>query len=179
MHALAPSLLVQFRGLGAALWLREVSDAHGCRPSCANLLSTVTLRPAVSILGRDRGPHPWAWPTPPTATRPNELSQPALGSPNLISEVHRVLAADYGGWAGARPPGVHQATHAAPDMPLRELVRIGPPIRSFLVCNSRSLRQLLFLHCASQPLRDVRASLYRADQYRAEQRYHVISSDLE
>ena len=32
-----------------------------------------------------------------------------------------------------RPPGVDQAAHAAPDMPARELSRVGPPVRNVFV----------------------------------------------
>lgn len=63
--------------------------------------------------------------------RPRELGQLALGSPDLVPEIHRVLTADYERWAGARPPGVDQAAHAAPDMPVRELSRVGPPVWNF------------------------------------------------
>ena len=45
----------------------------------------------------------------------------AFCAPDLIPEIRSVLAADHQRRAGTRPPGVHEAAHAAPDMPLGEL----------------------------------------------------------
>ena len=71
----------------------------------------------------------------------------AFGSPDLISEIHHILATYHRRWTGARPPGIYQAAHAPPYMPVRELGRVRPPIRNILVCGSQFLRQLIFLHC--------------------------------
>jgi hypothetical protein len=67
------------------------------------------------------------------ASRGSLVRQLALGSPDLIPEIHRVLAADHHRWTDARPPRVHKATHAAPDMPMRELSRVRPPVRNVLM----------------------------------------------
>ena len=71
----------------------------------------------------------------------------AFGSPDLIPQIFGILSAYDERRAGARPTGVHQSTHAAPDMPVGELGRVRPPIRNILVCGSQFLRQLIFLHC--------------------------------
>jgi hypothetical protein len=70
----------------------------------------------------------------------------ALGSADLISEIRRILAAHHHWWTGARPPGVDHAAHAPPDMPMRELGRVGPPVWNVLVRGSQRLRRLLLLH---------------------------------
>ena len=67
-----------------------------------------------------------------------EGRHPALGSSHLIAEIHRVLATYYDRRTSARPP----------DVPVRELGRVRPPVRDILVRGSPGLRRLLFLHHA-------------------------------
>ena len=106
-----------------------------------------------------------------------EGRHPALGAPHLIAEIHRVLATYYDRRTGARPPGIDQAAHALPDVPVRELGRVRPPVRDILMRGSPGLRRLLFLHHA--PLTQPKLSTkHRSEQYRAEQIYHMINSDL-
>jgi hypothetical protein len=106
-----------------------------------------------------------------------EGRHPALSSSHLIAEIHRVLATYYDRWTGARPPGIDQAAHALPDVPVRELGRVRPPVRDILMRSSPGLRRLLFLHHALPASLKLSAK-HRADQYRSEQIYHVINSDL-
>lgn len=51
---------------------------------------------------------------------------PAFCTPDLISQVHGILSADHNGRTGTRPPGVHEATHATPDMPCAAQARRMP-----------------------------------------------------
>jgi hypothetical protein len=59
-------------------------------------------------------------------------SHPAFCAPDLISQVHGILPADHNRRAGAGPTRVHEAAHATPDVPLRELSRVGPPVPNVL-----------------------------------------------
>jgi hypothetical protein len=77
-----------------------------------------------------------------------EGRQPAFDSSHLIAEVLRVLAAYYDRRARTRPPGVDKAAHALPDVPVRELGRVRPPVRDIPMRGSPSLSRLLFLHRA-------------------------------
>src|SRR5215468_8748315 len=77
-----------------------------------------------------------------------EEGPPVVGLSHLIAEVHRVLATYYDRWTGSRPPGIDQAAHALPDVPVRELGRVRPPVRDILVRGSPRLRRLLFLRHA-------------------------------
>jgi hypothetical protein len=76
-----------------------------------------------------------------------EGSTPAFGSPDLGAQLYGVLCAYDKGWAGARPASIDQAAHAPPDMPLRELGRVRPPVRDILGCGPPYLRWLFSLHC--------------------------------
>jgi hypothetical protein len=76
-----------------------------------------------------------------------EGRHPALGAPHLIAEIHRVLATYYDRRTGARL-GIDQAAHALPDVPVRELGRVRPPVRDILMRGSPGLRLLLVLHRA-------------------------------
>src|SRR5690242_10678262 len=60
--------------------------------------------------------------------------------------------------------------------PLRELGRVRPPVRDILMRGSPGLRRLLFLHHAL-PARKL-STKHRSEQYRSEQIYCVINSDL-
>ena len=51
---------------------------------------------------------------------------PAFCASDLISQVHGILSTAHNRGTGTRPPGVHEATHATTDMPLRELSRVTP-----------------------------------------------------
>jgi hypothetical protein len=73
---------------------------------------------------------------------------PALGPFDLIAEIHGIFRAHYNWWAGARPPGVDQTAHASPDVPIRELGSVRPPVWNLLVRGSGRLNWLLFLHLA-------------------------------
>jgi hypothetical protein len=106
-----------------------------------------------------------------------ERRHPALGSSDLIAEVYRVLAAYYDRRTGAGPPGVDQAANALPDVPMRKLGRVWPPVRDIFMRGSPGLRRLLFLHHAP-PASLKLSTKHRAEQYRVEQIYHVINSDL-
>src|SRR5262249_40040528 len=106
-----------------------------------------------------------------------EGRHPALGAPHLIAEIHRVLTTYYDRRTGARSPGIDQAAHALPDVPVRELGRVWPPVRDILVRGSPGLRRLLFLHHAL-PASQKLSIKHRADQNRSEQIYNVINSDL-
>src|SRR5215467_5911617 len=106
-----------------------------------------------------------------------EGRHPAFGSPDLSKQVRRILRT-YDHWrAGARPPSVDQTAHAPPDVPVRELGRIRPPVRNLSVGSPERLRLLLFLH-RDLPASPTTLAKSRTDQYRAEQLYHVINSDL-
>jgi hypothetical protein len=61
-----------------------------------------------------------------------------LCSPDLGEQIRGTIRAYYERWAGAWPPGVHQAADTAPDMPVRELSGIGPPFRDVFSCNVRT-----------------------------------------
>ena len=110
------------------------------------------------------------WPAARTAMNPGELaplkllirgfSRPdagqemwsgrlALCSPDLSKQIHGAVRADYERRAAAWPPGIHQAADTAPDMPVRELSGIGPPVRDVLSCDFRTGGWLLILHAPS------------------------------
>ena len=72
-----------------------------------------------------------------------------LCSPDLDEEIHRIIRAYHERWAGAWPPGVHQAADTAPDMPVRELSGIGPPVRDVFSCDVRTGGWLLIRHAPS------------------------------
>src|SRR5690348_2955712 len=76
-----------------------------------------------------------------------EGDTPAFGSPDLSTQLYGVLCAYDEGWTGARPTSIDQAAYAPPDMPLRELGRIRPPVRDILGCDPPYLRRLFSLHC--------------------------------
>src|SRR5262249_50210656 len=76
------------------------------------------------------------------------LPHPALGLSHLLAEAPRVLAAYYDRRTGARPPSVNQTAHALPDVPVRELGRVRPPVRDILEGGSPGLSRSLFLHNA-------------------------------
>jgi len=94
---------------------------------------------------------------------------PAFGSPDLSAQLYGILPAYHEGWAGARPTSIDQATYAPPDMPLRNLGHVRPPVRDILVCGPPYLRRLFSLHCTlPASLIGFSGVEYRADQYRAE-----------
>jgi hypothetical protein len=103
---------------------------------------------------------------------------PALGAPDLSAQLYGVLCAYDERWAGARPTSIDQAAYAPPDVPLRELGGIRPPVRDILGRGPRCLRRLFSLqYTLPANLADSEVK-YRADQYRAEQIYPVINSGL-
>lgn len=59
-----------------------------------------------------------------------------LCSPDLSAQGHGILRAYNKRRAGAWPSRVNQAAHASPDMPVRELGGVGPPVRHVLVQGS-------------------------------------------
>jgi hypothetical protein len=72
---------------------------------------------------------------------------PAFGSPDLSAQLYGVLCAYDEGRTGARPTSIDQAAYAPPDMPLRELRRVRPPVRDIVGCGPPYLRRLFSLHC--------------------------------
>ena len=72
----------------------------------------------------------------------------ALGSSNLSPEILRVLGAYHDRRTGAWAPGVQQATHATPDMPVGELGGVGPPVWDVVSGDLRAGWRLLVLHGA-------------------------------
>ena len=70
----------------------------------------------------------------------------AFGSPDLIPQIFGILSAYGERRAGARPTGVHQSTHSAPDMPVGEVSGVGPPVRNVVSGDFPSGWRLLVLH---------------------------------
>src|SRR5215475_14891697 len=138
----------------------RISDGlKAATPSHGTGLSPTALNPSRLITrsaGRSRTVSTPAGPVSQirgSRVRALEGRHPALGAPHLIAEIHRVLATYYDRRTGARSPGIDQAAHAQPDVPVRELGRVWPPVRDILMRGSPGLRRLLFLHHAppSQP----------------------------
>src|SRR5262249_24786576 len=117
--------------------LRDLADLERADGVCALSSRQVVLQDMWDLIRGSR-------------VRALEGRHPALGSSHLLAEVHRVLAAYYDRWAGARPQSVDQAAHAPPDVPMRELGRVRPPVRDILGRGSPGLRRLLFL-CHAPP----------------------------
>src|SRR6185437_16757747 len=176
-HRLAEPQPAQYVRSRISDGLKAATPTHGTG------LSPTALNPSTLITrsaGRSRTVSTPAGPVSQirgSRVRAVEGRHPALGSSHLIAEIHRVLATYYDRRTGARPPGVDQAAHALPDVPVRELGRVRPPVWDILVRGSPDLRRLLFLHHA--PLTQPKLSTkHRAEQYRSEKLYNVINSDL-
>ena len=75
--------------------------------------------------------------------------RPALCLPDLGEQIRGVARPYYKRRTGARPSRIHEAAHATPDMPVRKLSGIGPPVRDALAWEFRTGRRLLILHAPS------------------------------
>jgi hypothetical protein len=76
----------------------------------------------------------------------------AFDAPDLISQVRGVLRADHDRRAGTRSPGVHEAAHTAPYMPLWEFSRVGPPVRNVIARRSPTPWEPIFVHRTPPPV---------------------------
>jgi hypothetical protein len=72
------------------------------------------------------------------------ISHP-FGSPDLSTQLYGVLCAYDEGRTGARQTSIDQAAYAPPDMPLRELGGIRPPVRDMVGRGPRCLSRLFSL----------------------------------
>jgi hypothetical protein len=103
----------------------------------------------------------------------------AFCSSDLITQIHGIFPAYDDRRAGTGTPCIDQAADPSPDVPLRELSRVGPPVWDFVVSGPQSLRRLFVARRAVPTSPRSHVEQHRADQYRADQIYHVIRSDLE
>src|SRR5690348_8604532 len=114
-------------------------------------------------LSPDHAPAPFRAPrhrTPPRSQRAADWSVRDLGADDPVTKGRKVLAADHLRRARPWTAGVQQAGHPAPDMPVRELRGVRPPLRGLI--NDRGAAGAVRIHCSPKEVRGDAAGASRA-----------------